>query len=198
MIEFMEIRELLLLAKKGDTVAKEKLIEQYYGLIVAQSKGIFLNSYSFDDLVQTGIESLLKAIKNFDLEKGGDSFTGYVFWCIKNNFSYLCRKEIRYNNCSSLNITATDDLEIIDLIQDTDTLEDVVFKSLSSKALAQSLETLNEEELSLISFLYLNNSSDKKEYLSNYAKLKGKDYYQCTLLKKETLHKLKSAILNHS
>ena len=59
----MEVIELLILAKNGDEKSKEKLVAKYYGLIIHQTKGIFLNGYTFEDLVQTGIQSVLKSNK---------------------------------------------------------------------------------------------------------------------------------------
>ncbi|NKF05683.1 sigma-70 family RNA polymerase sigma factor [Clostridium gasigenes] len=181
---------LLTLSKNGDKAAKELLIKKYYALIVFQTKGIYLNGYTFDDLVQTGIESVLKSINNFDISKGIEAFNSYVFFSIKNNFNYLCRKEIKYNEVFSLNTIVKDDMESIDFIPDTKILEEVIIKTITSKELLSSLKLLDKEELELIRFLYLDEDGEK-EYLSNYAKVKGKDYYYCTSLKKRALSKLR-------
>ncbi|MBB6624118.1 sigma-70 family RNA polymerase sigma factor [Clostridium gasigenes] len=190
----MEVIELLILAKNGDEKSKEKLVAKYYGLIIHQTKGIFLNGYTFEDLVQTGTQSVLKAINSFDINKGIESFNAYIFWAIKNNFNYLCRNEIRHSQCLSLNIVMEDNMESIDLIESKETVEDIVFKTVTLKELRFGLQLLDKEELELISFLYLNDSNDKKQYLSKYAQLKGKDYYYCTSLKKRALEKLKSSL----
>ncbi|MBB6713491.1 sigma-70 family RNA polymerase sigma factor [Clostridium gasigenes] len=190
----MEVIELLLLAKNGDEKSKEKLVAKYYGLIIHQTKSIFLNGYTFEDLVQTGIQSVLKAINSFDINKGIESFNAYIFWAIKNNFNYLCRNEIRHSQCLSLNIVMGDDMESIDLIESKETVEDIVFKTVTLKELRFGLQLLDKEELELISFLYLNDSNDNKQYLSKYAQLKGKDYYYCTSLKKRALKNLKSSL----
>ncbi|MBU3137576.1 sigma-70 family RNA polymerase sigma factor [Clostridium gasigenes] len=190
----MEVIELLILAKNGDEKSKEKLIAKYYGLIIHQTKAIFLNGYTFEDLVQTGIQSVLKAINSFDINKGIESFNAYIFWAIKNNFNYLCRNEIRHSQCLSLNIVMGDDMESIDLIESKETVEDIVFKTVTLKELRFGLQLLDKEELELISFLYLNDSNDNKQYLSKYAQLNGKDYYYCTSLKKRALKNLKSSL----
>ena len=191
----MEVRDLLILAKNGDSNAKEALIKKYYGFIVQETKGIFLNSYTFEDLIQTGIESILKGINSFDLENGTASFNSYVFWCLKNNFNYLCRKEIRNNTCLSLNVVMKDNMESIDFLQADETLEETVLKRLSSSELIFALKSLDEEELELINFLYLSTSTGKKQFLSKYAEIKEKDYYYCTTLKKRAFQKLKASIL---
>lgn len=191
-IKAAELTSLLLLAKNKDKDATEKLIKQFYGLIVFHSKGIFLKCYSFDDLVQTGILSLLKAIENFDIDRGIESFTSYVFWCIKNNFNYLCRQEIRYNQNLSLNTVLKDDMESIEFIPSDENLEEVILKTLTYEELQFSLQLLDSEELDLIIYLYFNNSKENNHYLSTYAKLKEKSYYYCTYLKKRALKKLKA------
>lgn len=189
-----EFINLLLLAKSNDNLSKEKLINQHQGLISYHCKGIFLKSYTFDDLVQTATLSFLKAIENFDMDKGASAFSSYAFWCIKNNFSYLCRQENRHNQSTSLNISQQDGIEIIDLIPSLENLEDIAIKNITYDTLQYSLELLDCEELGLINFLYLNSSNKKRQLLSNYAKAKNKDYYYCTILKKRTLMKIKNII----
>lgn len=191
-----ELKALLTLAKDGNCDAKEKIIAKYYGLIIYQSKGIFLNSFTFDDLVQTGIESILRGINAFDINKDISTFSSYIFWCLKNNFNYLCRKEIRNNQNLSLNMVTTDGLESVDFIASDETLEEIVFEALTSKELSFSIRLLDKEESELISFLYLSSSPGKKNHLSDYAKLKNKSYYYCTNLKKRTLSKLKQFMKN--
>ncbi|QSW19113.1 hypothetical protein J1C67_16470 [Clostridium gasigenes] len=79
-------------------------------------------------------------------------------------------------------------MESMGFIYDTKILEEVIIKRITSKELLLSLKLLDKEELGLIRFIYLNNTG-KKEYLSNYSKLKNKDYYYCTILKKRALSK---------
>lgn len=183
-----EVCELLILAKNGDMSAKELLIKKYYGLIISQAKDIHLNGYTFDDLIQSGIESLLKSINSFNLDNGSIGFNTFLFNTIKNNFNYLCRKETRYNNLFSLNTLLVDNIEFMDTIPDPKILEEVIMKNITSKELMLSLKLLDKEELELIKFLYLN---DTKQMLSKYSTLKGQDYYYCTCLKKRALSKLK-------
>ncbi|SDO98402.1 hypothetical protein SAMN04488529_1011027 [Clostridium gasigenes] len=85
-------------------------------------------------------------------------------------------------------------MESMDLIPDTKILEEVIIKTIASKELLFSLQLLDKEELELVKFLYLNDETSEKQYLSKYAELKEKDYYYCTTLKKRALNKLKSAI----
>ncbi|NKF05662.1 sigma-70 family RNA polymerase sigma factor [Clostridium gasigenes] len=187
--EFNELTRLLSNAQNGDEAAKKLLIKKYYCFIVSKTKGIYLNGYTFDALVQSGVETVLRSINAFNITKGIEAFTPYVLLSIKNNFHYLCRKEIRYNKVFSLNTIVKDNMASMDFIPDTKNLEEVVLQRITSKELFFSLKFLDKEELELIKFLYLDDDGEK-QYLSNYAKLKGKDYYYCTSLKKRSLSKL--------
>lgn len=191
----MDTMDLLLRAKDNDMAAKEELIEKYYGLVVHQAKNVFLSSYTFDDLIQTGIESILKGINSFDATKGESSFNAYIFWCIKNNFNYLLRKEIRYNQVLSLDTLLKDNMKSMDFIESTENIEEVILKTVTTDELICALKLLDEEELELIRFLYLGKD---KNYLSRYAKEKQKDYYYCTSLKKRCLKKLRSSLNQYS
>ncbi|MBU3106962.1 sigma factor [Clostridium gasigenes] len=187
--EFNELNLLLINAQNGDVSAKELLIKKYYCFIVSQTKGIYLNGFTFDDLVQSGIETVLRSINTFNITRGIEVFTPYVILSIKNNFNYLCRKEIRYNEVVSLNTIVKDNMESMDFIPDTTNLEEVILKTITSNKLLFLLKLLDKEELELIKFLYLDDNGEKG-YLSIYSKLKGKDYYYCTCLKKRALSKL--------
>lgn len=189
-----EFINLLLLAKSNDNLSKEELINKHQALIFYHCKGIFLKSYTFDDLVQTATLSFLKAIENFDISKGALAFSSYAFWCIKNNFSYLCRQEIKHNKLTSLNIEQEDGTEEMHLLPSLENLEDIAIKNITYDTLQYSLELLDSEELDLINFLYLNSSNENAPYLSTYAKVKNKNYYYCTILKKRTLMKIKNIL----
>lgn len=123
---------------------KKLLIKRYYGFILLQTKGIYLNGYTFDDLVQSCIETVLKSINTFNIKKAIEDFTPYVLLSIKNNFNYLCRKDIRYNKVVSLNTVFKDNMESMGFIYDTKILEEVIIKRITSKELLLSLKLLDK------------------------------------------------------
>lgn len=186
-----ELLEVLTLAKNGDSKAKEKIISKYYGYIVMHLKEIYLDGYTFEDLVQIGIESILKSINAFDIQKPIAAFSSYVYLAIKNNFYYLCRKEIKNNGICTLNQEFEDGLESIDLIKSSENLEEIVLKSISLNEFLSRLSFLDSEEFQLIKFLYLDDANEKR-HLTDYAKLNCKDYYYCVVLKRHAIRKLKS------
>ena len=62
-----ETIELIKLAQKGDSRAKEILVESNLGLIRSVLKGFASRGFDFEDLFQIGSIGLLKAIDKFDL-----------------------------------------------------------------------------------------------------------------------------------
>ena len=61
-----QMRELVKLAKSGDELAKEKLIQGNYPLIKSVVKHYLNKGVDYDDLYQIGMLGFLKAINNFD------------------------------------------------------------------------------------------------------------------------------------
>lgn len=59
-------KELMLLAKDGDTVAMNELIEINLPLVSSISKKFLNRGYDYEDLFQIGSMGLVKAINNFD------------------------------------------------------------------------------------------------------------------------------------
>lgn len=184
------MEELLVQAKNNNVTAKEEIINMYYPLIIKESKRIFLKNRTFDDLIQIGIMNLLKAIKLYDLSRGAQSFSSYALWSIKNGYISLLRSEIKYNDEVSLNNFCKDsDIEIVDsLIDEKVNIEDSIIKNFSNGEIIEAFKELDSEEKDILTFLYIDN---EKPNLSKYSRLRNKDYYYCSKLKKRSLEKLK-------
>lgn len=189
------MEELLLKAQTGDSKAKEDIINMYYPLIIKESKKIYLKNRNFEDLIQIGVINLLKAIKLYDLSRGTQSFSSYVFWSVKNSYASLIRSEIKYNQETSLNAFCKDsDIEIVDALVDEEfNLEEIVVQEFSNEEIILALQKLSPEEKDIISFLYIEHD---KSNLSKYCRLRNKDYYYCSCLKKRALRKLKKFYRN--
>ncbi|MFY9612104.1 MAG: sigma-70 family RNA polymerase sigma factor, partial [Tissierellaceae bacterium] len=61
-----ETMDLIELAQKGDSEAKERLVEYNIGLVRSVLRGFVNRGYEVDDLFQIGSIGLLKAIDKFD------------------------------------------------------------------------------------------------------------------------------------
>lgn len=190
------MEELIKKAKNKDSKALEELIKMYYPLIVKESKRVFLKNRTFEDLVQIGIMSLIKAINLFDLSRDIKSFGSYALWSVKNGYITIIRSEAKYNNEISLNIPLYNapDIEIYEsIIDDNVNIESEVTDSIIHSVVLSALKHLDNEEYDIIRFLYIDNDSAN---LSKYARLRNKDYYYCSCLKKRALNKLKKLIEN--
>ena len=191
------MEDLIKKAKNNDNFAKEEIIKMYYPLIIKESKRVFLKNRSFEDLIQIGIVHLLKAINLFDLSRGSKSFSSYALWSIKNGYISLIRSEAKYNDEMSLNLPLYNapDIEVYEsIIDESVDIEKDVTNSIVYSKVNSALKVLDYEERDIINFLYIENESSN---LSKYARLRNKDYYYCSCLKKRALTKLKYILKNY-
>ena len=194
MLGVMLMEDLIIKAKNNDTDAKEEIIKMYYPLIIKESKRVFLKNRTFEDLIQIGIIQLLKAINLFDLSRPISSFSSYALWSIKNGYISLIRSEAKYNDEMSLNLPLYDapDLEVADsIIDESIDIEENVTNSIIYNEISSALDSLDSEERDIINFLYIENETSN---LSRYSKLRNKDYYYCSCLKKRALQKLRKLL----
>ena len=77
MLDINTTNNLISLAKNGDNIAKEKLINENSPLIKSVIKKYINKGIEFDDLYQLGSLGFLKAINNFD-EDFGVKFSTYA------------------------------------------------------------------------------------------------------------------------
>lgn len=68
--------------KKGDKLARKKLIESNYRLVISIAKKYHRNDINFEDLVQESSIGLIKAVDKFDPDLG-HKFSTYACWWIK-------------------------------------------------------------------------------------------------------------------
>ena len=68
--------------KKGDSTAREKLIQSNYRLVISIAKKYHRNDIDFDDLLQESSIGLIKAVDRFDPDLGY-KFSTYATWWIK-------------------------------------------------------------------------------------------------------------------
>jgi RNA polymerase sporulation-specific sigma factor len=65
---YEENEQLLMLAKQGDQVAMNRLIEMNLPLVSSLSKKFMNRGYEYEDIFQIGCIGLVKAVNNFNLE----------------------------------------------------------------------------------------------------------------------------------
>ena len=77
-----EEKEVFKKVKEGDKNAREEAINSNLRLVVWIASHINVSSIAIDDLVQEGNIGLIKAVDNFDPDKG-NKFATYAYWRIR-------------------------------------------------------------------------------------------------------------------
>lgn len=80
--EHMKDEDVVEIAKSGNSLALDYLLNKYKGFVKAKSMSYFLVGGDRDDIIQEGMIGLFKAIINYDKEKLS-SFMYFVDMCIK-------------------------------------------------------------------------------------------------------------------
>ena len=90
-------REILLKIKSGDMKARKKFIEENKGLVYKIANSYTEYGVEFDDIVSEGFIGLMKAIDNFDVERGFRFSTYAIYWikCEIRKFIFSGSKVIR-------------------------------------------------------------------------------------------------------
>ena len=88
------MEDLVKKAKTGDEEAVVEVINKFKYLILKEASKYHIPSYEFEDLVQHGYLSVIKAIEMYKL--GSNSFNGYCINTIKTNFKALLKGKIKH------------------------------------------------------------------------------------------------------
>ncbi len=81
---YSEERELLIKAKRGDLVARDKLVYNNIPFILKTSRKYYDERVSMHDLIQEGVLGLLEAIDNFDLNNENSLLTFAKYYIDRN------------------------------------------------------------------------------------------------------------------
>jgi len=99
-----EIYELFIRMKKGDSLAKEKIVLHNLRLVIVVLKRYYACGINLEELVSVGNIGLMKAINTFDINKNLE-FSTYATVCINNEILMYLRKD-KWN----LNMVSMDNL----------------------------------------------------------------------------------------
>ena len=75
--KFANNRELIRLAREGDSFAEERLVRENAGLVKSIAQRFSDRGVELEDLIQIGMMGMVKAIRSFDLERG-TAFSTYA------------------------------------------------------------------------------------------------------------------------
>ncbi|MGL5820102.1 MAG: sigma-70 family RNA polymerase sigma factor, partial [Sarcina sp.] len=114
---------ILELAKNNDQKSIEYVIGKYEPLVKSKAAKYFIKGYSYEDLVQEGNLTILKAIKKFDV-KTKSNFTSYCNSALSNNFNYMLREMMKKDYEVSLE-SKTDELNLLEVLTDGISIENL-------------------------------------------------------------------------
>lgn len=167
-------------AKEGNNNSMEIILNKFNYFIIKHAKKYVVPSHDFEDLIQHGFLSIIKAVQLYKL--GSNNFTTYCNNAIINNFKALLKGHIKHyrevQNEAILNI------QVYDF-----TLEDEVIAHDETKRIIKILSSFPEEEQNIISGVYLQNKT-----LKEVAATCSINYRQAVEIKRKALIKLRDAI----
>ena len=170
-------------AKNGDRKSLMDIIERYKFLIIKLAGSYYIPSYEFDDLVQHGYLSVIKAVNLYKL--GSNTFNGYCIHAIRTNFKALLKGEINHYrevpNAEPISSGVSEGYEF--------TLEDEFIAYEEAQRLYAALEKLDPVERDVVARFYLRCDS-----LREIACDGDNSYYHYRKIKDKALKKLKKYI----
>lgn len=171
------IEELIKRAKAGDSTAVNEIIEKFSYFLVKQAAKYRIHSYDFDDLVQHGYLSVIRAVHLYKIGRG--SFTTYCTNAVINNFKALLKGEIKH-------LREVQDDNMIDLKIHDFTLEDEVIAYDEAQKVRKALDKLQGIEKNIIKAVYIEGKT-----LKEAAAECDLNYRKAIEIKKEALNKLR-------
>ncbi|MBV7271626.1 sigma-70 family RNA polymerase sigma factor [Clostridiaceae bacterium UIB06] len=171
------IEELIKRAKGGDSSAVDEIIQKFSCFVIKQAAKYRIPSYEFDDLVQHGYLSIIRAIHLYKM--GNCSFTTYCNSAVINNFKALLKGEIKH-------LREIQDDSIIDLKEHDFTLEDEVIAYDEAQKVRKALDKLQGIEKDIIEAVYIKGKTLKEAAADFNIK-----YRIAIEIKKEALNELR-------
>ena len=193
-----EEHEAFLLAREGDTKAREKLIVHNLRLVSHIVRKYYSTAQNQEDLVSLGTIGLIKAVDSFD-PIHGTRFATYAAKCIQNEILMHFRSQRKLQNEVSINEASDTDrdgnpLTYEDIIStDENMAEDLDRRLLAERALSFVDSILTPRERQVI-FLRYGLSGSKPKTQKETAEKLGISRSYVSRIEKSALEKLHDAL----
>lgn len=170
--------------KRGNNKVLEKIIENFTPLILKEAAGYKIKCYDYEDLVQHGYLSVIKACNMYS--GNGEDFIPYCIKAIKNNYKALLKGEIKHHR-------EIPDEYILNKAEDyMFTLEDEVIAYEKVKELYDVLDKLSSNERYIIGSFYIENKA-----MGEIASTTSKSYNEVRYAKDKAIKKLQKILKKH-
>lgn len=151
---YKEIEKLLELSRSGDMEAKERLLLKLKPLLIHSIRRYYNRIEKYDDLIQDGNELILKAIEEYDPDRGV-YFLGYVKAMLR--YCYLDKHRERQE--LSLN-QPLDRGELMDMLEgDEEDPAQILVRTEEHSLLVEALANLTERQRTIIVAYYIHRMS---------------------------------------
>ena len=185
-LNYAFIESLVLMSKDKNEEALNKLIEEFTPLINGLCRKTFITGYTFDDLKQECMISLLNCVQKYKSED--HRFVAYATNGIKNNLNYLIKKNLTHKEVSSQeSLTYTGILEDLNLRVEDEADLNLIDKHNKKIIMEAVSNILTDEEVELFIYVQL-----KGHTLNEYAALKGIAYSTASKKRKIVVKKVRN------
>lgn len=154
-----EEKELLIKMIRGDRLAKTILVERNLRLVAKIANKLRDNGVDKEDLFQSGVVGLIKAVETFNIDRSR-KFSTYAGVCIQNEMLMLLRKQKNERSCISISEPLDYDKDRAALeLQDTLTtneipVDEMVEKNMEVERLEMAMQKLTPREQMVIKLRY--------------------------------------------
>ena len=171
------MENLVIQAKAGDKSAALELLEEFMPFIMNAARKIYIRNWDFEDMVQLGRVSFLKAIDMYNTA-GSFSFPAYAVNAVRKNYY----NEIR--RAASRDYVL--DMETLTSLPATDNTEEFLIRKETERLLHECLQLLSKEDSELLDWYYF-----QKLGIKEYAKARCLPYNLVVKRKQRILQRLK-------
>ena len=136
--------DLSLLSKSGNSEAEDILMEQYKGYVRKLSHARYLVGGDSDDLIQEGMIGLMKAVRDYDPEKGA-SFKTFATLCIMRQQTTAIDSAVRKKNeplNHSISISSEEWESAVRMMREQQSPEEILVSNESSMELLGHLKDI--------------------------------------------------------
>lgn len=188
--------------KRGDTSAKQQLVEHNLRLVVYIARRFENPATSLEDFISIGTIGLIKAISTYDLDKKIKLAT-YASRCIENEILMHLRKTANQKTEVSLDEPINMDCDGNELLLSDilGTEEDAVFKNLEEdvdiRVLRQILQQLPDRERELLTMRF-GLEGHKEQTQKEVAQIMGISQSYISRLEKKIMQRLKKEFIRQT
>lgn len=179
------MENLILKAKTGDEKSIEEILRNFEPLINNTSLSFYICGYDSEDIKQLAKLSIIRAIKTFDIKRGY-TFPSYAKVCVRHEMYKEIEKaeKIYYREKESKEIAKAFDIR--EIKDESINLQEDFIKKQENEILALAINTLEEEERTLLNNIYI-----KGYTLVKFSESIDLEYYKARYMKEKALKKLR-------